>query len=258
MDKISIIVPVYNATRYLKKCINSVLNQQYVNWELILVDDGSTDESFSICQQMSKKDSRIISIHQDNAGANAARLQGLKISTGQYITFLDSDDTLPANALQLLLNPIKDGYDIVRGQILNVDENEKILGKQQFQVPCNSEIIGSEQYTLALFYDKIPPYLCGGLYNKKVLSEEDFQVTIDYKISIGEDFITNVYISKKCKKIKFIMDPVYYYYKNIYSVMNTSIMGREYCMRVDSSLMRFMNQTSDSIKVAFIVKKQSV
>lgn len=79
MDKISIIVPIYNASKYLTKCINSILNQEYKNWELILIDDGSKDDSFLICQKFSKKDSRIISIHQTNSGANAARLKGIKV-----------------------------------------------------------------------------------------------------------------------------------------------------------------------------------
>lgn len=255
MDKISIIVPIYNASKYLTKCINSILNQEYKNWELILIDDGSKDDSFLICQKFSKKDSRIISIHQTNSGANAARLKGLKSSSGKYITFLDSDDTLPSNALLLLINTISEGYDIVRGEILNVDKNETFIDEKGGKSLIHNEIIGSEKYTLALFDDTIPPYLCGALYDRKILSEEDFQITIDYNISIGEDFVTNIYISTKVNRIKFINKPVYFYYKNTDPTMNTSVMGREYCMRVDAALMPFINKASQAIQLAFTIKK---
>ena len=90
--KISVIVPVYNAEKYLKKCLLSVINQTYKDWELILVDDGSTDKSPQIIDNIGKRDARIKVIHQKNAGPGVARNHGLEIAMGDYIVFLDSDD----------------------------------------------------------------------------------------------------------------------------------------------------------------------
>lgn len=92
MAILSIIVPVYNVEQYLPRCIDSILEQTFQNFELILVDDGSKDKSGEICDEFAKKDNRIIVIHQENKGVNTARNAGLDIATGSYITFVDSDD----------------------------------------------------------------------------------------------------------------------------------------------------------------------
>ncbi len=103
-DLISIIVPVYNVEKYLEDCINSILNQTYKNFELILVDDGSTDGSSYLCDKLKKIDNRIIVIHQYNQGLSAARNSGLEICSGKFITFVDSDDMIDENYCYILLN----------------------------------------------------------------------------------------------------------------------------------------------------------
>jgi len=90
--KISVIVPVYNAERYISRCVDSILKQTYSDWELLLVDDGSKDNSLAILNDYGKKDSRIRTFHQENAGAGAARNVGLENAIGDYIVFIDSDD----------------------------------------------------------------------------------------------------------------------------------------------------------------------
>ena len=92
MKKISIIVPVYQAEKYISKCIESIVNQTYKNLEIILIDDGSTDRSGEICDEYGKKDNRIVVVHNKNKGVSVARNCGLDIATGDYITFVDSDD----------------------------------------------------------------------------------------------------------------------------------------------------------------------
>lgn len=104
--KVSIIVPVYNAEKYIEACIQSVLKQTYTDWELVLVDDGSTDESINICRSYADKDARIQVISQKNQGVSAARNTGLANAHGEYITFVDSDDELEPVAVELLLNDI--------------------------------------------------------------------------------------------------------------------------------------------------------
>ena len=103
---ISVIVPVYNAEKYLKECIRSILNQTIQNLELILVNDGSTDGSGYICDEYINKDNRIKVIHKENGGVSSARNMGISEATGEYFTFVDSDDYLEPNALEILYNDI--------------------------------------------------------------------------------------------------------------------------------------------------------
>lgn len=105
MDKISVIVPIYNVEKYLKQCLDSIITQTYQNLEIILINDGSTDQSLEICRQYAKRDQRIILISQKNSGVSSARNAGLDIATGSFITFIDPDDWLAdANSLTKLYN----------------------------------------------------------------------------------------------------------------------------------------------------------
>ena len=99
MEKISIIVPIYNVEKYLEKCVESLINQTYKNLEIILVDDESPDNCPKICDDYINVDSRIKVIHQKNMGLSGARNSGIKIATGEYLVFQDSDDTLELNEL---------------------------------------------------------------------------------------------------------------------------------------------------------------
>ncbi len=101
---VSVIIPVYNVEQYLRECVDSVINQTYKNFEIILVDDGSTDSSGEICDEYVEKDERISAIHQKNAGPSKTRNTGLENATGKYIYFLDSDDYIESNALELLVS----------------------------------------------------------------------------------------------------------------------------------------------------------
>lgn len=103
---VSIIIPVYNSAKYLQTCLESVLTQTYQNLEIILVDDGSTDESTKLVDDYKKSNSKIKAIHQDNAGLSSARNSGLKIATGDYVTFIDSDDQVEPGMLEDMLNAI--------------------------------------------------------------------------------------------------------------------------------------------------------
>ena len=96
---ISIIVPVYNVEQYLPRCIDSIIHQTYSNLEIILVDDGSTDSCGALCDNYAEKDGRIQVIHQQNAGLGPARNSGMKICSGEYVTFIDSDDFIPLNSI---------------------------------------------------------------------------------------------------------------------------------------------------------------
>lgn len=112
--KISIIVPVYNVEKYLSQCIESIINQNHKNIEIILVNDGSTDKSGDICDKYSLKDNRIKVIHKKNEGVSIARNTGLKVATGEYIAFVDGDDLVDKDIYTRLINVINNSkYDLV-------------------------------------------------------------------------------------------------------------------------------------------------
>ena len=130
---ISIITPVYNSEKFLKKCIDSILNQTYSNFELILVDDGSVDKSPQICDEYARKDSRIVVIHQKNQGQAAARNKALDICKGDYISFIDSDDYVNPQMLEILMYTMQQSEadiavcDYVQGCDTDFNWNENAL-----------------------------------------------------------------------------------------------------------------------------------
>ena len=113
MKKVSIIIPAYNAEKTIKKCLNSVCNQTYENIEIIIVNDGSTDNSLDICEEYEKKDDRIIIISKENGGLSDARNKGIDIAKGKYITFIDSDDYVDLEFISIMVSNIeKNNSDI--------------------------------------------------------------------------------------------------------------------------------------------------
>ena len=134
MPKVSIVVPVYNVDKYLKQCLNSILNQSYVDWECIVIDDGSTDLSWKICDTFASKDDRIRVIHQKNQGVSKARNVGIDAAKGEFLVFIDPDDYINEDYLCALINDQKEtGVDIVQAEVL------PFLDDNRFKAP--SEIV---------------------------------------------------------------------------------------------------------------------
>lgn len=125
MINISIVIPIYNSETHLNECIFSVVKQSYHNWELILVDDGSTDGSNAICDKWTQKDNRIYVLHQNNQGRSVARMNGVGAAHGEWCCFIDSDDKIPQDSLLLLSNKISDNVDIVFGNGYSLGHNCK-------------------------------------------------------------------------------------------------------------------------------------
>mgnify|MGYP002711065744 FL=1 len=142
---ISILIPVYNVERYLPRCIESVLSQDFQDWEMILVDDGSPDKCPQICDEYSQKDLRIKVLHKKNGGLVSARQAGYLLAKGKYILHLDSDDWLMPHAIATLYNYAEQGdYDIVRGCNRRVyDDGSFTIERGRFY---KGEVTGSEQY----------------------------------------------------------------------------------------------------------------
>ena len=172
MITISIIVPVYNTEKYLHRCIDSILTNTFTDFELLLIDDGSTDSSGVICDEYAAKDSRIYVFHKENGGASSARNLGLGKAKGEWITFVDSDDTLQKNALDLLYKSSDSSVDAV---IANAK---------------HSEIIFGEEWIRLLLDCKTRCELWGSLYKRNLMLDKEFE--IPYSIVIGEDFLMNI------------------------------------------------------------------
>ena len=125
MKKISVIVPIYNSEDYIDRCVRSIVEQSYKNIEIILVDDGSTDNSSMMCDEWAKNDKRVKVIHKENGGVSSARNEGLKIAKGDYISFVDSDDYIDKKMIEKMLNQMEKGNtDLV---ICNYEPNHDFV-----------------------------------------------------------------------------------------------------------------------------------
>lgn len=140
MDLISIIVPVYNVEKYLEHCLNSIINQTYKNLEIILVNDGSTDNSLEICESFKQKDSRIKIITKGNGGLSSARNEGLKIAKGNYISFVDSDDWIDADFIKALYNNlISTDSDMSTCEFIRETEPSQFVETKKEKITCYTQ-----------------------------------------------------------------------------------------------------------------------
>lgn len=197
---VTIIVPIYNAEKYLKECVESILCQTYKELQIILVNDGSTDNSLDICSDFSKRDSRIELINQKNTGVSSARNLGIEASKGEYIYFIDSDDYLDYSTIEKLLNTIK---------LSNADIC--VLMKYTIK-PVSPDIInctklGKCEAIRELFLLRFPSSLWAYLYKKEVLKD----IRLNNDIHFFEDFEFNYRVLKNIDNIALSYDNLYYY-----------------------------------------------
>lgn len=242
--KISILVPVYNIENYLPRCIESVLSQNFTDYELILVDDGSSDNCPAICDEYMVKDNRVRVIHKENGGHTTARLAGFQQASGKYIMFLDSDDYLLPNALTTLYDKIEEGYDIVKGinRRVYIDGSYTIERHRIF----DEEVIGNENYLSKVINADIAPYLWGGLYRKDLIQEDDFNSILSF--SVGEDWLLNIAIARRVNKMVCIDKEVYCYFINNNSIMQSKVCSYEYGERMRAVVESFTYKYGENIK----------
>lgn len=221
---ISILIPVYKVEQYLQRCIDSVLSQDFTDYELILVDDGSPDRCGMICDENACKDSRIKVVHKKNGGLVSARKVGFEVSVAPYLVFLDSDDWLMPGALSTLYRKIDEGYDIVRGRNWRVlDNGEKMLEQPRL---ATGELKGCEAYLQAIINASMSPYLWGAIYRRDLFSSQMYEQILP--VSIGEDWVTNIAIASKVKRVCLMDEIVYYYFINRASMMQQRVCSWEY------------------------------
>lgn len=202
---ISIIVPIYNVEKYLKRCIDSLINQTYRNIEIILVDDGSPDNCGKICDEYAKADSRIKVIHQINSGVSAARNAGLKIANGEYIGFIDSDDFVSPEMYEMLLTSmIKNNCDIAIGGYDYVDESGNV---NRSYIKKNDEVLSQHDVLYKQF--DIEPTIRFGVVNKLYKRELINDVKFPENLKSSEDGVFLYKYLKKISKAVFVHKPLY-------------------------------------------------
>ncbi|MBR3134492.1 MAG: SP_1767 family glycosyltransferase [Clostridia bacterium] len=208
MNKVSIIVPVYNVERYLVDSIESAVNQTYKNIEIILIDDGSKDSSGIICDDYAKKDNRIKVIHQENAGLSGARNTGLSEATGDYIMFLDSDDTFELDACEKLVEYIDEtNADYVIGNYANMSEDGKVWDKPIFD---KSKY---HKFKLSITdYDQSFYIMNSGVWNKIFRKSflDELGILFEDRLP-AEDAIFTTYCFIKSKNVYYLPEIVYDY-----------------------------------------------
>lgn len=222
MDLVTVIVPVYNVKNYLRKCLESIVKQTYRNLEIILVDDGSNDGSFSICRNFLKIDSRIKMYHTKNMGLSHARNVGLNYANGDYIIFVDSDDYIHENMINIMMHEIGNAdLAICNYKKVMVNSNIKLLQDQGITKDGSWNF---EQFWQHYYDDNLRAFCCvawNKLYKRELFNNVRYPLN-----KIHEDeYIINEIVNQ-CKKIKVINDSLYYYVQRPNSIMHSSYQGK--------------------------------
>lgn len=221
-EKITVIVPVYNVENYLNKCLDSLINQTYKNLEIIVINDGSTDNSGEICQEYAQKDNRIIYVEQENGGLSDARNAGLERMTGSYVTFVDSDDWVEPNYVEVLHNKLI-GYqaDIAIGNYYSYNEDEAM-----YYFHVNSESYYEKLYdNISIFenlYDakQMKSFSLISAWGKLYKSELFDYIRFD-KGKLGEDGYINQKLYLLVQKVIYINQGLYAYRQRSGSITKT-------------------------------------
>ena len=219
--KISIIVPIYNAQKTIERCIDSILNQDFSDFELILIDDGSKDNSGKICDTYAGKDQRVRVIHKENSGVSASRNLALREAKGEYLQFLDADDWITPNATRLLVESmetndcdmvIADFYRVIGERLSHkgsIDE-DGVLSREEF---ANNMMENPADFYYGVLWNK--------LYKRSII--EKYQLCMNPKISWCEDFMFNLEYIRHCENIFVLQVPIYYYVKTKGSLVSQSM-----------------------------------
>ena len=207
--KVSVIVPVYNVEKYLRRCVDSILKQSYSNIEVILVNDGSLDSSGSICDVLQKKDSRIKVIHQKNGGLSAARNTGLNNITGDFVSFIDSDDWIELDMYQEMLHyAVEHKLDIVECDI-QYTSNKKIKTAAKFLIE------NKESAALRIIKNRVFS-VCKRIYRCEIIKNMRFIENYIY-----EDMIYTSELIRKIENLGYLNKPFYnYFVENYTSIMH--------------------------------------
>lgn len=202
-EKISIIIPVYNGERFIRRCINSVLKQTYSNIEIIVVDDGSSDGSPDILRQMAEKDDRLRCFRKKNGGVSSARNYGLEKATGELIMFVDIDDYVDDHICEKLLRVIQAGKDYAVCGYRRIAKEEK----EDFLPGKGAEDPGKFEDQFKLLLNNAAIYTPWG----KLFRKDLIRVPFDVNRSLGEDLEFNIHYFENCGQLGWLDECLYYY-----------------------------------------------
>lgn len=226
-DLISVILPIYNVEKYLKRCLLSVCNQTYKNLEIILVNDGSKDDSLSICKYFKEKDKRIYIIDKKNSGLASARNKGLEIAKGKYISFIDSDDWIEPDMIEHL-------YKLMVGFGADLSVCGFFIDKSLDVLPDNKKILKKEKYSIqemdqekAMKYAISPNYYYGFAWNKFYKRSVIGEMRYDETIFKGEDSPFTCEYILKCKKVIYDPTPKYHYVQSDISITRSKFSNKK-------------------------------
>lgn len=219
-ELISVVVPIYNVEKYLDKCVSSIVNQSYTNLEIILVDDGSTDNSGKLCEKWIQEDERIRVIHKENGGLSSARNEGLKIAQGEYIVFVDSDDYIEKDIIKICYEQIcTANVDLIIFGYRTLNENYKTILDYKFE---------EKEYNVFKlnkdFYNMISNSSFGYVWNKmyKIKILKSNELIFNTEIDKREDLIFNLSLLKYIKKFKYINNIGYNYLQRSTSLLHSN------------------------------------
>ena len=218
---VSIIVPIYNAEQYLRRCVDSILNQEYTDYELLLVNDGSTDASGDICEEYGDQDPRVIVIQKENTGVSDSRNRALDRARGKYLQFLDSDDWITPDATRLFVRAAEEyGCDMVISDFYRV-VGERLSPKGDIE---EEGVLTREEFAAHMMENPADFYY-GVLWNKLYRRDivEEHKLRMDTDISWCEDFMFNLEYIRYAKVFYALHAPIYYYVKRKGSLASQGI-----------------------------------
>lgn len=213
MKKVSVIVPVYNTEKYLYRCIESILDQTYKMLELILIDDGSTDSSGIICDEVAQKDTRVKVLHKKNEGAGEARNCGINIAQGEYICFVDSDDYISSRYIEIMLHAAEK-YDCGIVQCDFLFGNEENYSFIEEEKEDEEPVVLDNREAFETRKTKI--IICAKLYKVELFNNIRYP-----KLSIHDDEFITYKLIYNSKNIALLSRALYYYYNSNGSIMRT-------------------------------------
>ena len=231
--RISIIIPVYNAERHLRQCIDSVIAQTFKDWEAILVNDGSKDGSLAICQEYASNDDRIKVIDKPNDGPSSARNKGLDEAQGEYVYFMDADDWIETKFLEnFVRNSIKDAYETHQRCYENEENNYDIIfqgfvrefsdgrKEESFAMDADTSVMSKEEIICRLYKEHVYGWAWCKLFRREII--EKHQIRFDESLRLWEDELFTSEFLRYAENVRTIKSHLYHYICHEESIMHTN------------------------------------
>lgn len=221
--KISVVVPIYNVEAYLSRCVDSILNQTYSNLEVILVDDGATDGSGAICDSYAARDSRVQVIHKENGGLSSARNAGIDVATGDFLTFVDSDDWIALESYEHML-ALALKYDVPLVCAGRYDVSSETGKKTVGLCPTMEEVVTGQELARRIFrWENVDSSACDKLYRRELFREIRFPLG-----KTMEDVPTTYRVVLNAGRAAMCPEPIYHYFHRPGSITTTSISEKNF------------------------------